>query len=326
MLVATPGQTTAYSTLHNSGNTATAKKSTLTSNTNASAASTAVGTPKSLINNNHNSSTTSSTNNSYSQHQHHQIHKNDSKNNNTTTSTSKDLNSTKTATHSVKAENSTKPINFIQTLKDSVQKALISTTGICSLATNKHNSDNKLQNCNNSNTTTTTSLSNVTSSSSSNNIAKAAATTSAAIATNVAATASTSSFSLVRNKYSSCSLSKLHTIAPTNLHRYPEDRQQASSTDSLQKEMCHFKPIRTAPTTPWKRSVIFFFKRIIKQIWNYIFFQDFGRSFSNTGPTLNQVKKNNVVIFLRQNYSNITLNVPKQLVGFLCQNAIITIT
>lgn len=56
---------------------------------------------------------------------------------------------------------------------------------------------------------------------------------------------------LCKNVTPSISFLKMYTIPPTKVHRYPE-RSLTSSTDSLSKELCHFKPIRTAPTTPWK--------------------------------------------------------------------------
>lgn len=47
----------------------------------------------------------------------------------------------------------------------------------------------------------------------------------------------------------------VNSVPPTQLHRSPHEykRQQTGSVDSLHKEMCHFKPICSAPCTPWKR-------------------------------------------------------------------------
>lgn len=42
------------------------------------------------------------------------------------------------------------------------------------------------------------------------------------------------------------------TVPPTNTHRFPS--RDANSADSLRLEMCHFKPIRTVPTTPNKQN------------------------------------------------------------------------
>ncbi|KAM7362401.1 uncharacterized protein ACRADG_013110 isoform 2-T3 [Cochliomyia hominivorax] len=323
MLVATPGQTAAYTTtLHNSNNSSSsggnsggngngggggsgnngtaAAAATVKKSTNA----TVSGTSKSLSNNNNhtasssvinknsinsNTHTTTTNNTTASSYTYHQNTKNNQNKILTATSSREIISSTVTAksaatvasttttnSHSLKTENSTNTNNttnttatttkqqsFIQTLKDSVQKALISTTGGNNSIVHKLTAENKLQNnCNNS----STSIQNVTSSSSSttSHNANKVSTTTTNTNTNTstsnnsgnsaAATQSSSSTSasVVRGKYFSCSLSKLHTVAPTIIHRYPEERQHASSTDSLQKEMCHFKPIRIVPTTPWK--------------------------------------------------------------------------
>ncbi|CAD6991836.1 unnamed protein product [Ceratitis capitata] len=45
---------------------------------------------------------------------------------------------------------------------------------------------------------------------------------------------------------------KLNTVPPTKIHRNSQERQETSSTDSINKEMCHFKPILPAPTVRWK--------------------------------------------------------------------------
>ncbi|XP_037815163.1 serine-rich adhesin for platelets isoform X2 [Lucilia sericata] len=311
MLVATPGQTTAYSTIHNNNNnnsssngggvgsnTVAAATTTKKSNSLNSTNTTASGTPKSLNNNNshtaavvaNKNSLNSNTQQSYHNHtnlKHDSIvsHKLQQQNKMTATSSREAISSNLTAaatTHSLKNENSTSNTNttnnttttniitsnssskqqsFIQTLKDSVQKALITTTGTSGSGHNsivtKLSTDNKLPTNSNN---LTTSIHNVTSSSAAttHNATKVSTTTTSTNSSNsTAATQSlssstSSSVSLVRSKYFSCSLSKLHTVAPTIIHRYPEERQHASSTDSLQKEMCHFKPIRIVPTTPWK--------------------------------------------------------------------------
>lgn len=49
------------------------------------------------------------------------------------------------------------------------------------------------------------------------------------------------------------SVLNLYTVPPTSTHRFPAERLNVSSADSLHTEMCHFKPIRTEPRTPWKR-------------------------------------------------------------------------
>ncbi|KAI8120770.1 hypothetical protein CVS40_8025 [Lucilia cuprina] len=312
MLVATPGQTTAYSTIHNNTNNnnnsssngggvvnntvaaaTTTKKTSSLNSTNTTVSS----TPKSLNNNNNHTaavvanknSLNSNTQPSYHNHtnpKHDSIvsHKLQQQNKMTATSSREAISSNLTAaatTHSLKNENSTNNTNttnnnttniitsnsaskqqsFIQTLKDSVQKALISTTGTSGSSHNsivtKLSTDNKLPTNSNN---LTTSIHNVTSSSAAttHNAAKVSTTTTSTNSSNSTAatqslsSSSSSSVSLVRSKYFSCSLSKLHTVAPTIIHRYPEERQHASSTDSLQKEMCHFKPIRIVPTTPWK--------------------------------------------------------------------------
>ncbi|XP_054747147.1 uncharacterized protein LOC129252969 [Anastrepha obliqua] len=136
-------------------------------------------------------------------------------------------------------------------LKDTVQKALINNTTTSSSSINFHNT-----NINNINTTIVGSLKHIHGTSavavpvsSSNNLASKSGNSAA-----LASTALTSAGAIVRTSIAtntSKSL-KLNTVPPTKIHRYPQERQEASRTDSINKEMCHFKPILSAPTMRWK--------------------------------------------------------------------------
>uniref|UniRef100_A0A0A1WG74 Uncharacterized protein n=2 Tax=Zeugodacus cucurbitae TaxID=28588 RepID=A0A0A1WG74_ZEUCU len=213
MLVATPGQTATYSLL---GSSAPKKTCLLNSST----------TPKSTINN-----SIASTNNS-----------------NNCSSTAATL----MKTIQVRLNRGT------EFLKDTVQKALISNT------------------TNSSNTSTSTSSISFRGNTKTNNInstivgplkhihASSALATTVSSKTNLvgkstynttlAAAASTSSVAIVRTSIATNTSKsvKLNTVPPTKIHRYPQDRQETSSTDSINKEMCHFKPILPAPTMRWK--------------------------------------------------------------------------
>ncbi|XP_036333098.1 putative GPI-anchored protein pfl2 [Rhagoletis pomonella] len=137
-------------------------------------------------------------------------------------------------------------------LKDTVQKALISNTSNSNnTATNSSNSNFRNTNINNINTAVVGSLKHI-------HVKSATATSSSnalgAKSTVLAATPSTSSGAIVRTKIAANNSKalKLHTVPPTKIHRYPQERQEVSSTDSINKEMCHFKPILSAPTMRWK--------------------------------------------------------------------------
>ncbi|XP_013118357.1 serine/threonine-protein kinase phg2 isoform X2 [Stomoxys calcitrans] len=217
MLVATPGQTTVY-TLHNNGNAPQSSSATVA----ASAASTSTKKP-----------------------------------------TSVNISSSSSGTPKCLTNNNSKTNSFITNLKESVQKALVTTASSfsrnCQQGTTSAIKCNSNSNYNNTSTTKSIFSSyNATSSSTSSSSVATNKYSSTAIANTSSSLSSISSAILpltVARKKCSQGLSmppKLHTVPPTILHRDPEERQQASSTDSLQKEMCHFKPIRTVPTTPWK--------------------------------------------------------------------------
>ncbi|XP_005188246.2 uncharacterized protein LOC101892634 [Musca domestica] len=285
MLLATPGQTTttAYSTLHNNSNN-TGSSSTTTLNP-AARKQTAVNISSASANhpppvnkqNNLSSNTTSSTlsstsstslktNNINSLKNHNSfhfqsptIHKNVTSSNDTKTTNNQPQQ------HSLKTGDNSKSLSFINSLKDTVQKVFV-TTATTSLARNCNQTTNiattsstiKTTNSTNSGSTTvnhynTSKTSTYTSYSNNNNVTSSSSTASSSSSSAVANTIL--SATVARKKSSTQNLGvqpRLHTIPPTILHRCAEERQKTSSTDSLRKEMCHFKPIRTEPTTPWK--------------------------------------------------------------------------
>lgn len=213
MLVATPGQAATYSLLGSS-----APKKTCLLNSSA--------TPKSTINN----STPSTTNSSNS--------------GNTAVTLMKTI--------QVRLNRGT------EFLKDTVQKALISNT------TNSNNaptstSSISFRNNNKINNISSSVVGNLKHIHASTAVpatvpAKTTLLTKSTYTTALATAASTSGGAIVRTSIA-CNTSKslkLNTIPPTKIHRYPQERQEASSTDSINKEMCHFKPILPAPTMRWK--------------------------------------------------------------------------
>ncbi|XP_018791045.1 PREDICTED: uncharacterized protein LOC108970224 [Bactrocera latifrons] len=212
MLVATPGQTTTYSLLGSS-----APKKTCLLNSSS--------TPKSTINNS--TATTTNSNNS----------------SNTAASLMKTI--------QVRLNRGT------EFLKDTVQKALISnTTNPINTSTNtasisfRNNNNNKI----NINSVVGTIKPIHVSSAVSSVPAKTTLVGKSIYTTDLSAAPSTSSCAIVRTSIAantSKSL-KLNTVPPTIIHRYPQERQETSSTDSINKEMCHFKPILPAPTIRWK--------------------------------------------------------------------------
>ncbi|XP_019847296.2 uncharacterized protein LOC105230228 [Bactrocera dorsalis] len=212
MLVATPGQTTTYSLLGSS-----APKKTCLINSSA--------TPKSTINN-----STASTTNS---------------NNSSNTA------ATLMKTIQVRLNRGT------EFLKDTVQKALISnTTNPINTTTNTssisfRNNNNKI----NINSSVVGTIKPIHASSAVASVpARTTLVGKSIYTTDLSVAPSTSSCAIVRTSIAantSKSL-KLNTVPPTKIHRYPQERQETSSTDSINKEMCHFKPILPAPTLRWK--------------------------------------------------------------------------
>lgn len=218
MLVATPGQTATYSLLGSSA----PKKTTTTCLLNTSA------TPKSTINN-----STATTTNS---------------NNSTNTA------ATLMKTIQVRLNRGT------EFLKDTVQKALISnttnpnktSTNTSSISFRTNNNNNKINSIN----SVVGTLKHIHASSVVAAVpAKPTLVSKSTYTTDLATAPSTSSGAIVKTSIaaSTSKLLKLNTVPPTKIHRYPQERQETSSTDSINKEMCHFKPILPAPTLRWKR-------------------------------------------------------------------------
>ncbi|XP_073821584.1 uncharacterized protein [Musca autumnalis] len=266
---------TAYTTLHNNSNTtnnngssaitASTRKQTAGNVSSASANHPPLNKQNNLSSSTNTSSTSSScpkTNNINSLKNHNSFHFQSPTTTHKNVSSSNDTNTTNNKqqqTHSQKTADNSKPLSFINSLKDTVQKVFV-TTATTSFA----------RNCNQSTNTTsaTVKTTNSTSSSSVNNINTSktsitsysnnnvtSSSSSAAVANTTSSTTTILPLIVGRKKCSSQNLGvqpKLHTIPPTLLHRCPEERKKTSSTDSLRKEMCHFKPIRTVPTTPWK--------------------------------------------------------------------------
>nr|XP_014089187.2 uncharacterized protein LOC106616816 [Bactrocera oleae]XP_036233940.1 uncharacterized protein LOC106616816 [Bactrocera oleae]XP_036233941.1 uncharacterized protein LOC106616816 [Bactrocera oleae] len=217
MLVATPGQTATYSLLGSSA----PKKTTTTCLLNTSA------TPKSTINN-----STATTTNS---------------NNSTNTA------ATLMKTIQVRLNRGT------EFLKDTVQKALISnttnpnktSTNTSSISFRTNNNNNKINSIN----SVVGTLKHIHASSVVAAVpAKPTLVSKSTYTTDLATAPSTSSGAIVKTSIaaSTSKLLKLNTVPPTKIHRYPQERQETSSTDSINKEMCHFKPILPAPTLRWK--------------------------------------------------------------------------
>uniref|UniRef100_A0A1A9ZDJ4 Uncharacterized protein n=1 Tax=Glossina pallidipes TaxID=7398 RepID=A0A1A9ZDJ4_GLOPL len=151
-------------------------------------------------------------------------------------------NSSKTAASSLMKSLTVRLNRGTETLKATVHKALITATAVSSIIERKTITEaitTKLA----TTTTTATNISNIASLKTSNVINTSASTSASSSAATLLATA---------HKYPSATFLKLYAVPPTIIHRLPSEREQTSSTDSLNKEMCHFKPIRTAPTTPWK--------------------------------------------------------------------------
>ncbi|KAI9579248.1 hypothetical protein GQX74_004720 [Glossina fuscipes] len=150
-------------------------------------------------------------------------------------------NSSKTTASSLMKSLTVRLNRGTETLKATVHKALITATAVSSIVERKTITEaitTKL-----ATTTTTTNITNIASLKTSNVINTSASTSASCSAATLLATA---------HKYPSATFLKLYAVPPTIIHRLPSEREQTSSTDSLNKEMCHFKPIRTVPTTPWK--------------------------------------------------------------------------
>ncbi|KAL9897042.1 uncharacterized protein ACN2A1_007199 isoform 2-T6 [Glossina fuscipes fuscipes] len=151
-------------------------------------------------------------------------------------------NSSKTTASSLMKSLTVRLNRGTETLKATVHKALITATAVSSIVERKTITEaitTKLA----TTTTTTTNITNIASLKTSNVINTSASTSASCSAATLLATA---------HKYPSATFLKLYAVPPTIIHRLPSEREQTSSTDSLNKEMCHFKPIRTVPTTPWK--------------------------------------------------------------------------
>ncbi|XP_075145172.1 uncharacterized protein LOC142220117 [Haematobia irritans] len=232
MLVATPGQTTVY-TLHNNGNAPQTSSTAVPATSTPSLSSVSTSSNSTKPNNFTFHSTTN--------------HKNIKSSNDTDQHSQKNADNSKTSNSS-----------FISTLKDNVQKALVTTASTfsrnCQQATTTSNKSNCSTSSNNYNTSKSIfSSQNTSSSSSSLATSKFSSTSMVNNSSSSSMTSAILPLSIVRKKSQSLGVPpKLHTVPPTTLHRDAEERQKNSSTDSLQKEMCHFKPIRTVPTTPSK--------------------------------------------------------------------------
>ncbi|XP_050341896.1 uncharacterized protein LOC126768058 [Bactrocera neohumeralis] len=142
-------------------------------------------------------------------------------------------------------------------LKDTVQKALISnTTNPINTTTNTssisfRNNNNKI----NINSSVVGTIKPIHASSALASVpAKTTLVGKSTYTTDLSAAPSTSSGAIARTSITANTSKplKLNTVPPTKIHRYPQERQETSSTDSINKEMCHFKPILPAPTIRWK--------------------------------------------------------------------------
>uniref|UniRef100_A0A1A9WS14 Uncharacterized protein n=1 Tax=Glossina brevipalpis TaxID=37001 RepID=A0A1A9WS14_9MUSC len=231
MLVATPGQTATYALATGpSAKKATTLPSANTTNNNITGATkvlNSVGTASITANSSNSNNNNKNLNNSNSSSGH---------NNTFTFNTLKNALITATAVSSI-VERKTINDEAIATKKATATTttAAATTTTTTSTATTNASTIASLKTSSYINTSASTSTSS----------SNAAAAASAAAAAAVALLATP-------HKYPSATFLKLYAVSPTIIHRLPSEREQTSSTDSLNKEMCHFKPIRTAPTTPWK--------------------------------------------------------------------------
>ncbi|XP_067615847.1 uncharacterized protein [Eurosta solidaginis] len=139
-------------------------------------------------------------------------------------------------------------------IKDTVHKALINSTTSSKNTTSTASNVSFRNNINNSTTVANDSLKHNKTSA----VAGASSTTSAnkpsySSVLETSVPNSSTKFNITQKEaHRSSKTHKQNTVPPTIIHRYPQDRSETNSTDSINKELCHFKPIISAPTIRWK--------------------------------------------------------------------------